>query len=398
MSLTQSAGFLGQAQIAPDSAGIPGTMAALAEGTTWTITPKYNTPDASVFVAEGAAALMATRDLEPSISGIYDFGDGGETNLIQSVFPSIIGSAFVPATRVWANLLDSATEATQVSAYVSELTFDSSDPNGLTKFSAKLAFDGTPTQPYTTLPSATVIAPTTALNPGLAYLSSVSINLAGVSTAFTTTTLTQVGATTSYQIPAGKRALDVTVALVLGGGWTAGNTYTVDAFFGIVTPGTAFTAAPTIVTGSWWPMTKLIGVTKVTTTCTFNLDTGVTDINQGGYVKRAPTTRDIKISLTTVGLFSQVPQQSGGTSIGTATWRQLWENRQLILVEHDPDGQQQRVIRGWFYIDQIPETVTVDKVIQQNISLKGANQTLRGAVGNSGSGKLLYAGFSMGHP
>jgi hypothetical protein len=396
MALVSSAGFLGQAQVAPDSAGAPGTQAALSETTGWTLTPKLNTPDASVFVAEGMGTVMATRDPEPSINGIYDFGDGGLTNIIQSVFPSIIGSPFVPQTRVWPLLLESSTASTLASAYVSELTFDTSDPNALTKFTAKFGFDGTPTTPYTTATTSSVIAPTTSLNPGVAYKASVSINLVGVSTAFTTTTLTQIGATNSYQIPTGKRALDVTVALVLGGGATAGNSYTVDAFFGVVTPTTPYTAAPTVVSGSWWPMTKLIGVTKCTTTMTFNLDASVTDINQAGYVKRAPTTRDVKMSLMVVGLATSIPQQSGGSNIGAVTWRALWENRQLILVEHDPDGQQQRVFRGWFYIDQIPESLTVDKVVQQSISLKGANQTLRGAVGNSGSGKLVYAGFSCG--
>ena len=144
MALNYSAGFLGQAQAAPDSSLTPGTYAALSETGHWTLDPSANEADASVYLAEGVGKILTTRDPVPGIDGIYDFGDGGLTNIIQSCFPVIIGSPYVPSTRLWLRLLDAAAKGTELSTFVSELGISSDDPNNLTKFSAKFGFDGQP--------------------------------------------------------------------------------------------------------------------------------------------------------------------------------------------------------------------------------------------------------------
>ena len=397
MAVLSSPGFLGQIQIAPDSALTPGTFAAFSETAKWTMSPKVSTPDATPYQAYGMGRIATVRDFDFGADGFYDFGDGGITNLLNSVFPSLIGSsASPPQTRIWANLLDSQTTETQLAGFVSELTLSSDSPSDLTKFGFKGGFDGTPTQPYTTSAAGVVVAPTTALNPAVQYNSFVQIGSSVTNTFTAGEPMSQIGATTSYQITApAKRFLDYTTALVLGGG-AAGN-YTVDAQFGIFTFANALTAAPTVTSGKYWTLAKLIGNTKFTSTMSFTLDSKVTGINSGGYMMRAPTQRDIKASLGLIGLFNQIPNSSAG-AIGANTVRNLWENRAVFPVEFDPDGQQQRVLRGWFLIDQEPESPTSAEIVQQTLSLVGADQTLRGSPTNSSGSKMMLVGFSMGAP
>ena len=99
-----------------------------------------------------------------------------------------------------------------------------------------------------------------------------------------------------------------------------------------------------------------------------------------------------------IGLFNQIPNNLSG-AIGSNTIRNLWENRAVFPIEFDPDGQQQRVLRGWVLIDQEPEAPVASEIVQQTLSLVGADQTLRGAPANGGTGKLFYVpSFGMGAP
>jgi hypothetical protein len=390
--MSEGVGLFGQFQVAPDSAGSAGTFAALAETAKWNFSPKRTLADVSIFGAQGKGRIATLKDFDAGASGYADQLDVGLANIIASV--GVAGQAQLP---IWLAALDSAAKGKKGNFYLGELGFDSGDPGAASKFSAKFMFDGSPASPYTEagiVPIAVGAVPT----PAAGYSSTSSISH-GTSTAYAgSETLTQIGATTSYILPTGKRLVDVATALVIyvSAAPTA-IAYTVDGMAGIVTFASAPGGAVTVHSGSYWVPTPLVQVYGATSTLTFNTQT-VTDMNSAGYVKRKPTDRDFKASLKAYQLAQDKPQSAVGVDIGTTGWSALVNGGAPLIYRHDPfGGGSALTVTAWVLLESAVEDVEPGKVVEQDLSMSLADQTLRGAVGNTGAA-LVYAGFGIGAP